>query len=130
MNPFLHRLVFHDFWLKLFSLGLAILMWFTVNTALAPPGQRILTLPVVTVVEASSAAEPFRFSINPQTVNVTLQGDPRTLGVLQKQDIRVMVDLTGLQTIHDVRRPVEVTTPAGVTYVRAEPEEVEVIASP
>ena len=130
MIPFLHKLFLQDFWLKLFSLALAILMWFTVNTALAPPGQRIVSLPVTTVVDAGSAVEPIQFSINPKTVSVTLQGDPRTLNLLQKQEIRVRVDLTGMRPIHEARFPIEVSTPAGISYVRVEPEEIEVTPRP
>jgi hypothetical protein len=130
MIPFLQKLVLHDFWLKLFSLVLAILMWFTVKTALAPPGQLILDLPVMSVVEASSGAESSEFSIYPKMVSVTLQGDPRALDRLHKQDVRVRIDLTGLRTSHDLRCPVEVSTPAGISFLRVEPEEIEVTARP
>jgi hypothetical protein len=130
MIPFLHKLVLQDFWLKLFSLALAILMWFTVKTALAPPGQLILSLPVMTVVDAGSGADLSQFSIYPKKVNVTLQGDPRALNLLKMQDIRARIDLTGLRTSHDVRCPVEVSTPAGISYLRVEPEQIEVTARP
>jgi YbbR domain-containing protein len=130
MIPFLHKLILQDFRLKFFSLVLALLMWFTVNTALAPPGQRELNLPVVTMVDAKLVTESSRFRVNPKNVNVTLQGDPRTLKILRTQDIRVRVDVTALQSMHDFRCPVEVTLPAGVSYVRVEPEEVEVISEP
>jgi hypothetical protein len=133
MIPLLHKLVLKDFWLKLFSLALAVLIWFTVNTALSlgPGGQRVLAgLPVVTVVTASSAEAARSFSVNPKTVSVTVQGDPRILSILQKKDIRVLVDLTGLPAAHNLRRPVEVSTPAGVTYVRVDPEEVEIVSPP
>jgi hypothetical protein len=132
MIPLLHKLVLQDFWLKLFSLALAILIWFTVNTALSlgPAGQRVLAgLPVATVVATSTAEVAGSFSVNPKTVNVTVQGDPRTLGILQRKDIRVLVDLTDIPASREVRRPVEVFVPAGVTYVRVEPEEVEVVNS-
>ncbi len=130
MIPFLHRLILEDFRLKLFSLVLALLMWFTVNTALAPPEQREMDLPVATMVDAKLVTESSQFRVNPRTVKVKLQGDPRTLKNLKRQDIRVRVDVTALQSMHDFRCPVEVAPPAGVSFVRVEPEEVEVISEP
>jgi hypothetical protein len=56
-----------------------------------------------------------------------VRGDPRLLGTLSMRDIRVMVDLTGAERASEVRKRVEVATPAGVTHVRVEPQEVLVI---
>jgi hypothetical protein len=130
MIPFLHKLILQDFRLKFFSLVLALLMWFTVTTALAPPEQLSMELPVVTMVDAKLVTGSSRFRVNPGTVIVKLQGDPRTLKILRTQDIRVRVDVTALQSLHDFQCPVEVALPVGVSYVRVDPQEVEVISEP
>jgi hypothetical protein len=133
MIGWLHKLVVRDFWLKLFSLALAVLIWLTVNTALSltPAGRRVLTgLPVLPVATLSSPDEARDFGVNPRIVDVTVEGDPKILSALQKKDIRVTVDLTGVAASHEPRKAVEVGTPPGVTYVRVDPPEVEVVYPP
>jgi len=129
MIGLLRKLVVEDCWLKLFSLGLAILIWLTVNTALplAAVGERVMTgLPVLAVAAVSSPEEARSLSLNPRTVDVTVRGEPKILSILQKKDIRVTVDLTGVTGSHEPRVPVDVWAPPGVTYVRVDPSEVEV----
>ncbi len=139
MIPWLQNLVLKDFWLKLFSFALAGLIWFTVNIAikndispvaslsLAPTEQMILRdLPIVVL---SPAREVRAFNVNPKTANVTLQGDPASLRSLRKQDVRVLVDLSESGVVRDSRRRIEVSTPAGLTRVKVEPEEVQVVTT-
>lgn len=140
MIELLRNLVFRDLWLKLFSFVLAFLIWFTVNIAvkndlspassltLSPPMQE--DIPDLPVVILSSAEDVRSVRVNPKTVNVTVQGDSKILKTLQKKDIRVMVDLTNIEAAHDLRKRIEVSTPPGVTQVRVDPQEVQVIFSP
>lgn len=135
----LRELVFKDIWLKLFSLGLAILVWFTLNSmgnqkdGLAPRQQLPLrpterrTFSNVPVAVISSADDSRTVRINPKQVDVTVEGEPNALKNLNNREIRVLVDLTGIEAAHDLRKRIEVSTPAGVTRVRVEPEEVQVV---
>src|SRR5215472_7859172 len=99
MIPGLQDLILKDFWLKLFSLALACLIWFTVNIAikndisprtslaLTPTDELLLRdLPVIVM---SPAEEARGFTINPKTVDVTVQGDALGLKNLRKQDVHV-----------------------------------------
>jgi YbbR domain-containing protein len=138
MISFLRDLVFQDFWLKLFSFVLAVLTWFAVNRmanqkeglavgslSLAPPEQRVLNhLPVLIV---SSAEDVRSFSVSPKEVDVTVQGSAALVKELQNRDVRVSVDLTGIQAGKDLRIRIDVSTPAGVSYTRVQPPEVQVI---
>ena len=138
MISFLRDLVFQDFWLKLFSFVLAVLTWFTVNRmanqkeslsvgslSLAPPEQRTLTrLPVLIV---SSAEDVRSFRVSPKETDVTVQGSGTLLKELQNRDVRVSVDLTGIEAGKDLRIRIDVSTPPGVSYVRVEPQEVQVL---
>ena len=91
----------------------------------APARQlQISNLPVIIL---SSAEDVRSFHVSPSVVEVTVQGDAKTLATLQSKDIRVLVDLTGIGAAHDLRKRIEVSTPAGITHVRVEPEEVQVI---
>jgi YbbR domain-containing protein len=140
MIAFLRHLFFHDFWLKLFSLALAVLLWLVVNFAIqkkvspaAPLNlmraeQRIFSrLPVVIM---SSAEDVRSFRVDPKEVDITVLGEPGVLNTVNPKDIHALVDLTGIEAAHDLRARIEVSTPAGVTYVRVQPEEVQVIFPP
>jgi hypothetical protein len=70
------------------------------------------------------------FTVNPKTADVTLQGDLTTLRNLRKQDVRVLVDLSDRGALRDSRRRIDVSTPAGVTHIKVEPEEVQVVTAP
>jgi hypothetical protein len=134
MILFTRNLVTKDFWLKLFSLALAILIWLTVwysthgeNAAspwLAmigrPPDESVLTVPV------HISGSPGRFSSDPADVTVTLRGDPQILKTLKPQNLRAEVDLTGVESANGMVSPVEIILPKGISYTRLEPDQVEV----
>jgi hypothetical protein len=134
----LRNLVVHDFWLKLFSLGLAFLIWYIVRPAAykneaspvaalvnaAAPEQIFPTVPVIIM---STAADVHDFKVSPNQVSVTVSGDARRLSEIHANDIRALVDLTGVEAARGLRKRIEITTPAGITLVRVVPEEVEVI---
>ena len=131
MIAFLRNLLLEDFWLKLFSLALAALIWFTVTFVsqkeVRTDTRVFLSLPVSVL---SSADDVRNFKVNPDEVEVTVQGDVENLQNLQSKDIRAMVDLTGVAAAHELRKRVEVSVPAGVTYLHVAPEEVQVIFPP
>jgi len=139
MIAFLRQLFLEDFWLKLFALILAILIWFTVSLAIQKEvspvpaalsqnnAERVFfNLPVVVY---SLAEDVHNFRVNPQEVSVTVQGDRKALETLRGQDIGVTVNLTRLEGTH-LRKRIDVSTPAGIMHVRVEPPEVEVIVPP
>ena len=131
MIAFLRHLVFEDFWLKLFSLTLAVLIWLTVTFAsqkeVGTESRVFLNVPVTVL---ASAEDVHNFRVSPNEVEITLRGDPRTLQNLQSKDIRAMVDLTGVAAARDLRKPIEVSVPTGVTYMGVAPAEVQVIFPP
>lgn len=135
MIAYLRTIVLRDFWLKLFSLGLAGLIWFTVNmmrgrntpvpSLSLSPTER-MTFSDLPVLVMSSAEDVRNFRVHPKTIEVTVQGERNALQALKAKDIHAMVDLTGIAA-HDLRKRIEVSTPAGVTHVKVDPEEVQVI---
>jgi len=136
MIRFLRTVFFDDIALKLFSLGLAVLTWVTVwlaiqkevspTTALSALKEKtFVNLPVSVL---SSAGDVHSFRVDPKEVQVTVQGDSRVLATVRTRDIRVLVDLTGIDPFGGMRRKIEVSTPPGVTHVRVIPEDVLVIS--
>ena len=134
MISILRELVLHDFLLKLFSLALAVLIWFTVTETQkeASPlphltmNSDVKTFSNLPVVVMSAAQDVRNFKVNPSAVEVTVQGDAKTLKDLSSKDIRAIVDLTGVEGTGGLRKRIEVSTPSGVTHKRVEPEEVEI----
>jgi len=131
MIAFLRKLVLENFWWKLFSLALAVLIWLTVTFASQKEGrpvQRVFShLPVLAL---SATEDVHNFRLSPAEVEVTVQGDARTLQNLQDKDVRPMVDLTGVGVARELRKRIEVSVPVGVAHTRVAPEEVQVTFPP
>jgi len=123
---------------KLFSLGLATVIWFTVQAmrqeAISPPGQsdawETRTFPNLPVLVVSATADVREFRVNPSTVQATVTGRPEIMAVLQPGEIHVTVDLGDIETEEDLSRRVEVSAPPGVALVRVLPQEVNIIMPP
>lgn len=131
MIAFLRHLVVEDFWLKLFSLALAVLIWLTVTFASQKEvGTEIRVLSNLPVAVMSSTEDVHNFRVSPNEVEVTVQGDPRTVQNLDSKDIQVSVDLTRIGPARDLRKPVRVSVPAGVTLTRVAPDAVQIIFPP
>lgn len=131
----LRELATKDLGWKLFSLGLAIVIWFTVQEvrqeALSVSGQSeawqtrtYVSLPVRVV---SATADVREFKVEPGTVQVTVAGRPEVMAALQERDIHITADLGNLHTDEDLSRPVEVSAPPGVTLIRVSPAEVDIV---
>ena len=120
---------------KLFSLALAIAIWLTIRhetaTSASPFGawttRTFTNLPVLVV---SSAADVREFKVDPGRVAVTVSGRPEIVAALQENEIRVIVDLTEIETARVLRKRVDVSAPPGVTFVRVVPPQVDVAVPP
>lgn len=131
MIALLRNLVLEDFWLKLFSLVLAVLIWLTVTFASQQEvrtDRRLFSHLPVTIMAAAEDVHNFR--VSPSEVDIIVQGDPKVLQNLHSKDIRAMVDLTGVAVARDLRKRIEVSVPAGIAPVRVAPEEVQVVFPP
>jgi YbbR domain-containing protein len=134
MIQFLRELIIKDVMLKLLSLFLAVLTWGALSSIQREsyPASTVSlysqrhTFYNVEVVVLSSASDVHDYRVEPKTVEVTVEGDPKVLQ-LESKDIRAMVDLTGLQSGADVRKRIEVSTPAGVRHVKVNPRDVRVL---
>jgi len=121
-----------DFGWKLFSLLLAVGIWLTVHkiyeeTSL--PGASVVettyrNLPV-RVISANGDVHDFR--ADPEVVAVTVKGSANVMEVLQAKELRVSVDLTDPKASAHGRLPLDVASPPGVTLVKIEPQEVDVV---
>ena len=81
-------------------------------------------LPVLIV---AAAADVHLYRVVPESVKVTVTGSPEAIAILQANQIRATVDLTGIDAAKDLKRSVDVAVPSGVTVVSVEPAKVGVI---
>src|SRR5207247_4930031 len=107
MIGFLRHIFLDDFWLKLFSMALALLIWLLVTFASKKEGntvERVFTS--VPVKLLSESADVRSFQVDPKQVEVTVKGDARTIENLPETAIHATVDLTGLEAANSLRKPV------------------------
>ncbi len=126
-----------DFGWKLFSVILAVVIWLTVHQIYEEPktaaasvaGDKVTygNLPVLVVSTVENVRD---FRVVPTMVSVTVSGSSEVMAVLQANQIRAVVDLTDIESGHELRRKVEVSTPPGVTLVSVEPSRVDVVIPP
>jgi YbbR domain-containing protein len=117
---------------KIFSLFLAVVIWLTVYKIREEPEAPVArgiqktygNLPVHLLSAASDVRD---YRVVPGTVIVTVSGPPDKMAVLQADQVHAVVNLTGIESSHDLSRRVEVSVPAGTTTVSIEPPEVDVI---
>lgn len=123
---------------KLFSIVLAVVIWLTVNRILVEPGSstesavgdKQTTYDDLPVLVVSAASDVRDFRVMPPAVTVTVSGAPNVMAVLQANQIRAVVDLTGIESAKKLHRRVDISLPPGVKLVSVNPSNVEVIIPP
>ena len=131
----MHDWLTKDLGWKILSLFLAVVVWLTVSQIREEPGTPAApgienTYGNLPVHLLSATADVHNYRIDPDTVVVTVSGPPKTMAALQANQIHAMVNLTNIESSHDLHLQVEVSTPAGVTLMSVEPAEVDVIVPP
>jgi len=129
------ELFIKDFGWKFFSLLLAAFIWYTVHKIIEEPKAAIVSpanVPVtygnVPVTVVATAADAHMFGVDSNSVSVTVSGAKEVMDVLQADQIRAMVDVSGLdEKSKELNRHVDVSVPWGVTVVDVEPAQVKVI---
>jgi len=121
-----------DFGWKLFSVFLAVVIWLTVHKIREEPeastasgvGITYGDLPVLVV---SATADVHDVRVVPNKVDVKVSAPPDIIETLQANRIHVFVNLTGIDSAHDLQRAVEVSLPRGVTLISIDPPQLTVI---
>ena len=132
MIGYLRDLLFRDFWLKLFSLALAVLIWFTV-ASIRREGKDVSAIPAFSnntvertfynlpVEVVATAADVRSFKVEPTEVHVRVRGEARLVEQLHAEDIHALVDLTGIEAARALTKRIQISTPPGITYDSVEP---------
>jgi hypothetical protein len=127
----MNRITSHLGW-KLLSLLLAVAIYSSirfgslparVTTDATPRMTRTLTRPITMMTDATS---PGGFEISPSEVEITVRGSEGVIQNLPLSDIKVFVDLVGIEDVVQLKKRLERHVPAGIDLIRLEPEEVTV----
>ncbi len=120
-----------NFGWKLLSLALAVAIWVAVKTVSAERGNQteraFLNLPAQIV---SSTADVRTYKIEPGEVRVTIKGRPDTISSIAAREIKVFVDVTGIESADNLIKQVDVALPNGVALVNVEPANVQITIPP
>ena len=127
-------LFFKDSGWKLFSLVLAVFIWFTVHKLIEEPGavaasstSKLVTYSNLPVFFVSTAADTSAYRVQPNSVSVTVSGPSTLMSVLDASQIRATVDLTDAEPGRDFTERVNVSVPPGITVGNVAPDTVRVI---
>ena len=129
---FWQRVVFHNLGLKIFSVLLAMLVWFAARTQIGdnptvPAGfasdeaQRPFENQQVLVL--TSAADPRVFQVDPLVVSVVVSGPAQQVQHLKDAEVGVFVRAPQEDSEYV---PVQVNVPRGITVVQLRPEAAKV----
>jgi hypothetical protein len=124
----------HNFWLKLFSLLLATLIWFAIDfwiqsgrtpesPIINPATKQFLRIPVRIL---SKPDDPRLFKVEPSEVLLTVVGEEAVLRDLKAQNISAFVDLTKVRSLRETNQQIKLDIPSGVTVIRIEPRTANV----
>jgi len=121
--------ILNNFWVKLFSLLLAIMIWCTVNywqeggrlgRARVSPTREI-TISRLPITVLKPADDERSYHVTPATVDVILSGPAAKLSSFSSRDLEVFVNLT--DTLNAGRRikKIHAYCPSGLTVERINP---------
>ncbi len=128
----LRYLILHNFWLKVFSLFFATLIWFALQPNKADykfpqslfPRPKTLELRCpITVMTAPGNHSPYK--LDPSAVIVVVEGEDAILKRLTPENIQVYVKLTDVPNFTRLFR-VEVIVPHEVTFKEVMPDQISV----
>jgi YbbR domain-containing protein len=126
-----HKWIAEDFYWKVFSVVLAVLVWLTVHKIRDEPiapgilaVQNTFTNLPVLAVSADTSVRDAR--IAPDSVSVTVSGSPDIIAILQTNQLHAFVNLSGIDSSYDLKRHVDIAPPPGVTLLNVSPPDVTV----
>jgi YbbR domain-containing protein len=135
MIEFIRHIIFRDFWLKLMSVGFAVIIWFSISKIFMgrdiawggfSPHTTEQTFANVPVLVVLPAAEMRTITVQPTVVQVTVRGEPEAIQKLRWDQISAQINLTGIESATALSKRVEIQLPTGLVPTRIIPDEVEV----
>jgi YbbR domain-containing protein len=125
--------ILQNFWLKLFSLVLATMIWFAIagaqlNLRSDRPGLGTLTRKIESVpITVMQSANDFRaFRVEPNVIDVTVRGPIAEVQALTARQLEVFINLTDVHDTAGLNKKILVHTPGGIGVVQVSHTEARV----
>ncbi len=122
-----------NFWLKLFSLVLATMIWFAISgvqtnsrSDRATLGHSERKLKAVPITVMKSAADLRAFRVEPSTVDITVSGPSSQVQALTPQQVEVFINLTDMHDPVGPTKKINVHLPPGITLHTLSPAEATI----
>lgn len=125
--------ILQNFWLKLFSLLLATMIWFAINgaqnnlrsdrSAIGVLTRKIERVPV-TVMKAATDLRAFR--VEPDHIDVTVRGPIAEVQALTARQLTVFISLTDVNDTAGLNKKILVHAPAGIAVVEVSHTEARI----
>lgn len=133
----MRNLLFNEWGWKLFSLVLAVAIWFTANRILhekevgaTDPTVTSITFNSLPVEVVSAALDVSQFRVAPGTIKVTVNGPLSAMNKLQASDLHVTVAISATGLTQPSMLPVEISLPPQIAILSVEPGRVFVSPAP
>lgn len=115
-------------WQKLFSIGMAVMIWLTVPSTqglrIARDGNsEVRVFPAVPITVLANASSLGRFQVNPASVRVELRGDSEVLERLTASELEAYVNLVDLRATPQLVF-IHVNPPPGTHLLSVDPIKV------
>jgi YbbR domain-containing protein len=124
----------HNFWLKLFSLVLATMIWMTIhigikgditltNPNISHPYRTGIKLPVSIITQPGDARV---FKISPKEITANIVGEEPIIRRMTGKEIKIYVDLTDVKTKGMTNGELRADAPKDVTVLELNPAAVSI----
>jgi hypothetical protein len=131
----LSNLIFHNFWAKLISLGLASLIWLAVHYQIKSDYVQTPTHSIhvirkqyagvpVSIITRPGDARVFR--VSPKTALAVVDGEESILSRMTSKNVTLYVDLTDFQSRQPTNAELHVHVPVEVSVIGIQPANVTV----
>ena len=128
--------ILQNFWLKLFSLVLATMIWFAIfgaqnNLRVDRPvlGTVKHKFEHVPITVMKSAADLRAFRVEPSEIEVTVRGTIAEVQALTARQLEVFINLTDVHDTAGLTKKILVHAPAGITVVDVSHTEARITPS-
>lgn len=125
--------ILQNFWLKLFSLVLATMIWFAIfgaqnNLRVDRPVLGTVTrkLEQVPITVMKSAADLRAFKVEPSAVEITVSGPLAKVQALTPQQVEVFINLTDMSDTVGPTKKILVHLPADIALLGVVPTEARI----
>lgn len=125
--------ILQNFWLKLFSLVLATMIWFAIfgaqnnlrpdRTALGAVTRKVERVPITVM---KSAADLRAFRVEPSQIDVTVRGPIAEVQALTARQLEVFINLTDVHDTAGLSKKILVHAPAGIAVVEVSHTEARI----